>query len=57
MGAYKGLEARHNVISFRVDDDLKRDVETMLPNGVSVSDYMRDLLRRERSAYQQKVAE
>lgn len=55
MGKYKGSEARYNVISVRVDDELKEAVDRRLPKGVSISDFMRDLLRRECSAYQSGV--
>lgn len=52
MGKYKGTEARYNVLSVRLDDDLAESVRSLVPAGVTLSDYLRELFRRECSACQ-----
>lgn len=52
MGKYKGTEARYNVLSVRLDDDLAESIRSLVPAGVTLSDYLRDLLRRECGVYQ-----
>lgn len=47
MGRYKGIEARYNVLSVRLDDDMNLMVRARVPAGVSLSDFVREMIRRE----------
>lgn len=47
MGKFRGAEARYNVVSVRLDDDMTLRVHARVPAGTSLSDFVRDILRRE----------
>ena len=47
MGKYKGQEARYNVISVRLNDEVTKALRSKVKQGDALSDYLRELILKD----------